>query len=50
MANYGLWQGAERATGNMANTAMGLMKYQSERADRAETRDLDKRGLALREA
>lgn len=29
MSDYGLWQGAERATGNMAATGMGLLQMQN---------------------
>jgi len=47
--NRGLWQGAERATANLANTGMRLLEYQSRREDRAETLDLTKRGLELRQ-
>jgi len=30
--DYGIWQGAEKATGNMLNVGMGLMKYKQDQA------------------
>ena len=36
MADYGLWSGLERATGNMATTGMGLLKMQQDRLAQEE--------------
>jgi len=42
MPNYGFWQGAERATGNMAATGLGLLEHKRKV-------DSDAAGLAIQQ-
>ena len=47
MADYGMWQGAERATANLANTGMGLLRYKADREDSAARLLMQKEQLDL---
>ena len=47
MANYGVWQGLEKATGNMAATGMGLLQYQAQREDAANRLGVEQDRLKL---
>ncbi len=47
MADYGLWQGLEKATGNMAATGMNLMNYQAQRQEQAERMGLARDQLKI---
>jgi len=47
MANYGAWQGAERATGNMLATGMRLMEFNAGRQDAQERLGIERDRLGI---
>lgn len=44
---YGLWQGAERATGDIAKTGMKLMEFQAQRADAAQRAAIEQEKMGM---
>ena len=49
MADYGMWQGLERATGQAAATGMNLLQFQANREDAAARQAMDQRRMGLME-
>jgi len=47
MADYGLWQGLEKATGNMAATGMQLIQYKQQQAQNAQRIGLETQRLKI---